>query len=74
MPAVMIRQLDGLAKLMLETSTAEQRQLLLGQADMIMRASDRSVSEACDQADVLRRFEAVGTAAARQARGGEMAG
>ena len=59
MPAVMIRQLETLAKMMMETSGAGQRRLLLDQAEMIQRASERSVAEASDRADVRRRFEAV---------------
>jgi uncharacterized membrane protein len=59
MPAVMIRQLEALAKMMMETTGASQRRLLLDQAEMIQRASDRSVAEASDRADVRRRFEAV---------------
>jgi uncharacterized membrane protein len=59
MPAVMIRQLEALAKMMLETSDVGQRRLLLDQAEMIQRASERSVTEASDRADVQRRFEAV---------------
>jgi uncharacterized membrane protein len=59
MPAVMIRQLEALARMMTETSDAGQRRLLLDQAEMIQRASERSVTEASDQADVRRRFEAV---------------
>jgi uncharacterized membrane protein len=68
MPAVMIRQLEGLAKMMTETSDAAQRRLLLDQAEMIQRASERSVSEASDRADVRRRFEAVLTVEAGLAR------
>jgi uncharacterized membrane protein len=64
MPAVMIRQLEALAKMMMETSDAGQRRLLLDQAEMIQRASERSVPEASDRADVWRRFEAVLTAEA----------
>src|SRR5690348_14960952 len=59
MPAVMIRQLEALAKMMMETSGVGQRRLLLDQAEMIQRASERSVAEASDRADVRRRFEAV---------------
>jgi uncharacterized membrane protein len=68
MPAVMIRQLEGLAKMMTETSDAAQRRLLLDQAEMIQRASERSVSEASDRADVRRRFEAVLTVESGLAR------
>jgi uncharacterized membrane protein len=63
MPAVMIRQLDGLAKVMVHTSTAGQRELLLAQAAMILRASEESVSEAEDRADVSRRYDTVVAAA-----------
>jgi len=68
MPAVMIRQLEALAKMMTETSDASQRRLLLHQAEMIQRASERSVAEASDRTDVWRRFEAVLTAEAALAR------
>jgi uncharacterized membrane protein len=67
MPAVMIRQLEALAKMVMETSAASQRRLLLDQAEMIQRASERSVAEASDRADVRRRFEAVVMAEARLA-------
>jgi uncharacterized membrane protein len=59
MPAVMIRQLEALAKIMDETSSAGQRHVLLDQAAMIQRASERSVPEAADRDDVRRRYEAV---------------
>jgi uncharacterized membrane protein len=65
MPAVMIRQLDALAKVMTHTSTAEQRAVLLEQAEMIMRACEESVSEQADRADVRRRYEAVRAAEPR---------
>lgn len=42
--------------------------LLLDRAEMIQRASERSVPEASDRADVQRRFEAVLTAEAGLAR------
>ncbi|HEY5359085.1 MAG TPA: DUF2254 domain-containing protein [Streptosporangiaceae bacterium] len=65
MPAVMIRQLDTLTKIMAETSGPAQRRVLLEQADMIQRASERSVPEAADRADVRRRYEEVQAAADR---------
>jgi len=67
MPAVMIRQLDALAKIMDETSSAGQRRVLLDQAAMIERASERSVPEGADRADIRRRYEAVLTADTRLA-------
>ena len=67
MPAVMIRQLEALTKIMEETSTAGQRRVLLDQAAMIDRLSDRTIAEATDRADVRRRYEAILTLAARLA-------
>jgi len=59
MPAIMIRQLDAIAKIMAETTGPAQRRVLLDQADMIQRASERTVSEEADRADVRRDFETV---------------
>jgi uncharacterized membrane protein len=59
MPAVMIRQLEAIAKVMAYTTSAEQREVLLEQAEMILRASEESVPEAADRADVRRRYDAV---------------
>jgi uncharacterized membrane protein len=61
----MIRQLDALAKIMMETTTTGQRRVLLEQAEMIQRASERSVPEEADRADVRRSYEAVLMAEAR---------
>ena len=59
MPAVLIRQLDALAEIMAETSSPEQRGVLLAQAEMIERVSAESVDEPSDRADVHRRYLAV---------------
>jgi uncharacterized membrane protein len=59
MPAIMIRQLDTIAKIMMETSGPGQRRVLLEQAEMIQRASERSVAEEADRVDVRRSYEAV---------------
>jgi uncharacterized membrane protein len=63
MPAVMIRQLDALTKIMAETASSGQRRVLLEQAAMIQRANERSVPEGADRADVRRRYEEVLAAA-----------
>jgi uncharacterized membrane protein len=63
MPAVMIRQLDGLAKVMAYTGSTEQRELLLEQAAMILRASEESVPERADRGDVRRHYDEVLSAA-----------
>jgi uncharacterized membrane protein len=59
MPAVMIRELDALARIMDETTSEGQRRVLLEQAAMIDRACERSIPEADDRADVRRAYEAV---------------
>jgi uncharacterized membrane protein len=59
MPAVMIRQLDALAKIMEGTTAPKDRQLLLDQAAMIDRLSLSSVHEESDQADIQRAYQAV---------------
>ncbi len=59
MPAVMIRMLEALARIMAETTTEGQRRVLLEQAAMINRACERSVPEASDRADIQRRYEAI---------------
>jgi len=66
MPAVMIRQLDGLTKIMAYTTSDHQRELVLKQAEMIMRGCDESVPESSDRADVRRRYEAVLAAGSSQ--------
>ena len=59
MPAVMIRQLDAVAKIVEQTPDAERRRVLRNQADMIQRANIRTVPELADQADVTARYDAV---------------
>ncbi len=67
MPAVMIRQLEAIVKIMTDTSSAGQRRVLLGQAAMIQRAGERSVAEKADRDDIQRRYEEVLTAGDRSA-------
>lgn len=58
-PAVLIRLLDGLARIMERTTAEDQRRVLLDQASMIIQASDESVPDAPDRADVRRKYEAL---------------
>jgi uncharacterized membrane protein len=67
MPAVMIRQLEALTKIMEHTAAPEQRQLLLEQAAMIHRASVESVPEPSDLADVQEEYDEVLRAAVKMA-------
>jgi uncharacterized membrane protein len=65
MPAVAIRQMDGLTKVVAYTRTEEQRGVLRLQADRIRRAALEAVPDIDDRADVLRRHEAFNEAADR---------
>jgi len=67
MPAVMIRMLDALTRIMAETTSQGQRRVLLDQAAMIERACERSVPEAADRADIQRRYETILTVESRLA-------
>jgi len=69
-PAVMIRELEALARIMTETTSDGQRRVLLEQAAMIDRASERSVPEAADRADIRRRYEAILTMESQLAASG----
>jgi len=68
MPAVMIRELEAISKIMTQTASTGQRRVLLEQAAMIQRANERSVSEEADRADVRRRYEAILTIESRLAQ------
>src|SRR6202453_4440856 len=72
-PAVMIRMLEALTRIMAETTSNGQRRVLLEQAAMIDRACERSVPEAADRADVRRRYEAILTLESRLAASGQNA-
>jgi uncharacterized membrane protein len=59
MPAVMIRQLDALAKIMERSTTAAEHDVLLDQAAMIEQLSQASVDEQRDRDDIRRAYERV---------------
>ena len=46
MPAVLIRLIDSLGSIMLDTTSAEQRTVLRRQADMVLRLSEETVDRA----------------------------
>jgi uncharacterized membrane protein len=58
MPAVLIRQLDALSKVM-AVAPADRSQVLLDQAAMIQRLSQHTVPEEADRADITAAYEAV---------------
>ncbi|HEX3611681.1 MAG TPA: DUF2254 domain-containing protein [Sporichthyaceae bacterium] len=57
MPAVLIRQLDALARIGAKVPAGLDRGVLIEQAELIRRAAESSVSEPADLADVLRRYD-----------------
>ncbi|MBV9838967.1 MAG: DUF2254 domain-containing protein [Solirubrobacterales bacterium] len=68
MPAVMIRQLEALTKIVHYTTSERQRSMLLEQGAMIFQASEESVPEPADRADVRREYDELLAAAERMAR------
>jgi uncharacterized membrane protein len=59
MPAVGIRQLENLAKIADYATTADQRRIIMREADMILRAANDAIPEANDLADVKRTHDEV---------------
>ena len=59
MPAVLIRQLENLAKVGLALGDGRERGVLGLEAEMILRASEESVPEPADRRDVLAAYEAL---------------
>jgi uncharacterized membrane protein len=57
MPAIFIRQLENLQKVMTLVSTPGQRQVVLHHAQMILWASNESVGEESDRRDVQAAYE-----------------
>jgi uncharacterized membrane protein len=64
MPAVAIRQVDALARVMEYTADPARQAVLVRQAGMIVRAVDEAVPEAGDRALVHARYAGVLAAAA----------
>jgi len=59
MPAIMIRQLDALAKVIEQIHDPSQRTALIRQAEAIQRSNLASVPDPSDRDDVTQRYEAV---------------
>ena len=55
-PAVLIRLIDSLGSIMLDTTSPEQRIVLRRQADMVLRLSEESVPEPNDLEDIRIRY------------------
>ena len=59
MPAIYIRQLENFSKVMAVARTSEQQSILIYHADLILRASERTVQEASDRRDVKAAYHAM---------------
>jgi uncharacterized membrane protein len=57
MPAVLIRLIDSLGSIMLDTTSPEQRAVLRRQADMVLRLSEETVSEPNDLEEIRFRYQ-----------------
>jgi uncharacterized membrane protein len=63
MPAVLIRLMDSLNSIMDEATSAEQRRILVRQADMVLLVAEESVTDPNDREDIRDRYRrAMGTA------------
>ncbi len=59
MPAIMIRQLDALAKVIEQTPDRVRRTVLIRQAEAIQRSNLATVADPADRDDVTQRYETV---------------
>ena len=57
MPAVLIRLIDSLGSIMLDTTSVEQRAVLRRQADMVLRLAERTVAEPNDLEEIRFRYQ-----------------
>ena len=73
MPAIMIRQLNALTKIMQLATEPSDRRLLLEQAAMIERLASTTVDEESDRADIARAYRALLAAQDQQVRLGAVA-
>jgi uncharacterized membrane protein len=59
MPAVLIRLIDSLGSIMLDTTSAEQRSVLRRQADMVLRLAEETVAEPNDLEEIRFRYRRI---------------
>jgi uncharacterized membrane protein len=59
MPAIMIRQLDALAKIIEQTPDRARQTVLVRQAEAIQKSNLASVADPRDRDDVTRRYQVV---------------
>jgi uncharacterized membrane protein len=59
MPAVLIRLIDSLGSIMLDSTSAEQRAVLRRQADMVLRLAEATVDEPNDLEEIRFRYRRI---------------
>ena len=59
MPAVLIRLIDSIGSIMLDTRSADQRVVLRRQADMLLRLSEQTVQEENDLEEIRFRYRRI---------------
>jgi uncharacterized membrane protein len=59
MPAVLIRLIDSIGSIMLDTTSPQQRAVLRRQADMVLRVSEETVSEPDDLEEIRFRYRRI---------------
>jgi uncharacterized membrane protein len=59
MPAVLIRLIDSLGSIVLDTTSPEQRTALRRQVDMVLRLAEESVTEPNDLEDIRFRYNRI---------------
>jgi uncharacterized membrane protein len=59
MPAVLIRLIDSLGSIMLDTTSADQRSVLRRQADMVLRLAEETVTEPNDLEEIRFRYRRI---------------
>ena len=59
MPAVLIRLIDSVGSIMLDTTSAEQRTVLRRQADMVLRLAEETVAEPNDLEEIRFRYRRI---------------
>jgi uncharacterized membrane protein len=58
-PAVLIRLIDSIGSIMLDTTSLAQREILRRQADMVLRAAEETVSEPNDLEEIRFRYRRI---------------
>jgi uncharacterized membrane protein len=72
MPAVIIRMMDALTAIAEQTTSAEQRRILVRQASMILTAAEESVPEESDREDIRGRYRRMLSSAGVDEDGGAL--